>query len=89
MREVADTIIKATIAFALLFTAVIAVSGCSTASKVLKVGATANDAALEAAESVVCGDIAEKAIIRRYGHNGERARARRILCGYPEEIIMP
>ncbi len=57
-------------------------TGCSYLPSVVDAKIKINDSKLQAAELVMCGDVSDGALYRRYGLNSKRAIGRRNMCGY-------
>lgn len=63
--------------------AVLALSGCSYLSPVIKQGADGYDQVREGAEFTLCRAISVGAWVRAYGSSAEKAQAWRTLCHEP------
>ena len=70
----------------IVIAAALLLSGCAAVQEAYERGARANDATLEGAERTLCYVVSYGAVVRRYGLNTQKAKARRILCGYDAAI---
>lgn len=65
---------------ALILSALLTLTGCSTFSNLVDAGEKANDAAAVAAETTICRGISIGAWVRHYGSDADKAKAWKVLC---------
>lgn len=65
---------------AIIVALLLALTGCGTLTNLVSAGASANDAAAQAAEVTICRGISIGAWVRAYGSDAEKAKAWRALC---------